>query len=122
VASVDQLLASIEQPRPSAPVVEAVQQVNSLEAVKARYLACIERGEYSANLLATMLPWSGNLDFMKPTGKVTSMVPADVFDALCRMDTKLALRALLSYAWVPRIKILIKVTLLRLARFAKARG
>jgi len=69
-----------------------------------------------------MLPWSGNLDFMKPTGKVTSMVPADVFDALCRMDTNLAVRALRSYAWVPRIKILIKVTLLRLARFAKARG
>ncbi|MBH3396278.1 hypothetical protein [Pseudomonas monteilii] len=122
VASVDQLLASIEQPQPSASVVEAVQQVNSVEAVKARYLACIERGDYSENQLATMLPWSGNLDFMKPTGKVTSMVPADVFDALCRTDTNLALRALLSYAWVPRIKILIKVTLLRLARFARARG
>lgn len=122
VASVDQLLASIDHPRPSAQVVEAVQRVNSVEAVKARYLACIERGEYSENLLAAMLPWSGDLDFMKPTGKVTSMIPADVFDALCRMDTKLALRALLSYAWVPRIKILIKVTLLRLARFAKARG
>lgn len=122
VASVDQLLASIEQPQPSAPVVEAVQRVNSLEAVKTRYLACIERGEYSENELAAMLPWTGNLDFMKPTGKVTSMIPADVFDALCRIDTKLALRALLSYAWVPRIKIIIKVTLLRLARLARARG
>ncbi|WP_325948663.1 hypothetical protein [Pseudomonas putida] len=122
VASIDQLLASIEQPQPSAPVVEAVQRVNSLEAVKARYLACIDRGEYSENELAAMLPWTGNLDFMKPTGKVTSMIPADVFDALCRIDTNLALRALLSYAWVPRIKIITKVTLLRLARLARARG
>ncbi|MNR67153.1 hypothetical protein D3C85_1910020 [compost metagenome] len=59
---------------------------------------------------------------MKPTGKVTSMIPADVFDALCRIDTNLALRTLLAYAWVPRIKLLIKVTLLRLARLARARG
>ncbi|MNJ69203.1 hypothetical protein D3C77_655270 [compost metagenome] len=99
-----------------------MQQVNSLEAVKARYLACIERGEYSENQLAAMLPWSGNLDFMKPTGKVTSMIPAQVFDALSRIDSDLALRTLLAYAWVPRIKLLIKVTLLRLARLARARG
>ncbi|RCL29123.1 hypothetical protein C6A77_03445 [Pseudomonas sp. AFG_SD02_1510_Pfu_092] len=122
VASIDQLLTSIEQPRPSAPVVEAVQRVNSLEAVKARYLACIERGEYSDNELAALLPWTGNLDFMKPTGKVTSMIPADVLDALGRIDTRLALRTLLSYAWVPRIKLLIKVTLYRLARLPRARG
>ncbi|RWU17770.1 hypothetical protein DM813_24085 [Pseudomonas alkylphenolica] len=116
VETVEQLLASIENPRSSAGVVEDVVRVNSVESVKARYLACVYDGKCSENELVAMLPWTGSLDFMKSSGKITSMIPTDVFDALCKIDRALAIRTLLSYAWVPRIKIMIKVAVLWLRR------
>lgn len=118
VDTVDQLLDTIEHPRDSAfqEVVAQIFESNGERAVRARYLACVERGECSGNELMSAIPFKGDIDFLRVRGRVESMISVSLLDTLYRYDRRLAMALLRGYRVWPGVKLLAKWLLVNMKR------
>lgn len=118
VETVDQLLDTVEHPRDAVfdEVVSQIIESNGEQAVRARYLACVKRGECSSNPLIDTLLFRGDIDFLRVRGRIGSMIPVTLLDTLYRYDRRLAIDLVCGYRMWPGMKLAAKWLLVNMKR------
>lgn len=120
--SVDEVMNTIASYQPSSDILEKIIDVHAIDNVKARFLACLDEGQTSENVLDSYCRWTGNIGLFRSEG---SIVPIDVsaqsFSALQILSPQLAARLYRGLSFSKKLKLRIKQAVASYRRIRGAR-
>lgn len=116
-SSIDGVMRSIANYQYADDVFLAIESVNSFEAVRARYLKCLDEGAVSENPFDALSTWEGSDHFFENTGRSLNIdVAVSSFDVFFRLQRNLSLRLLMALSLKKQIKLVVKMLLAGIRR------
>jgi hypothetical protein len=119
--SVDEVMDTIAAYQPSPDILAKIIDVHSINSVKARFTACLDKGQTSTNILDTYCGWTGDIGLFRHDG---TPAPFDVsvqsFSALKILSPFLAARLYQGLSFSKKVKLRLKQGIARLRRMRGA--
>lgn len=116
-SDIDGVMETIANYQYSNDVFLAIEEINSFEAVKSRYLKCLEEGRVSENPFDATSSWKDSARFFENTGlSLNADVSLPAFYVFVRRARGLSFRLFMALSLSKKIKLLMKMVLAGMRR------